>query len=89
MITKKNPRKTLKARLIGTIFDIGIASLLACVLIGKLAIPTFYTVITSGWDTYTVMVWGLFPLVVSAALLTAIYNRAKNAYTMSGTGGFG
>ncbi len=81
--------KTLiKAKLIGTVIDLGIATLLAAVLIGKVTIPTFMAVSTAGFDTYTVLVWGLIPLVLALAFLTAMYNRAKYAYTLGGSGGY-
>ena len=82
-------KEHLKAELIGTVIDLGIATLMAAVLIGRVAIPTFMAVPTAGFDAYTVLIWGITPLVVSAAFLTAMYNRAKYAYQTGGAGGFG
>lgn len=79
---------TIRSNLIGTIIDIGIATLMAAVLIGRVAIPTFMAVPTAGFDAYTVLIWGITPLVVSAAVLTAVYNRAKYAYNTGGAGGY-
>ena len=79
----------LRANLIGTVMDIAIGTLLAAVIVGRVSLPTLVSVSTSGWDTYTVLLWGIFPLVVVAALLTAVYNRAKYAYSMGGLGGMG
>lgn len=79
--------QTAKAHLVGTVLDIGISTLLAAVIIGNVSLPTFYNVATGSFDTYTLLVWGIFPLVVVAALLTAVYNRAKYAYSLGGGGG--
>ena len=83
----KVPVRSLKAPLIGTVLDLGISTLLGAIVIGKVSLPTFYAVSTSGFDTYTVLVWGIVPLVVVAAWLTAAYNRAKYAYSLGGAGG--
>jgi hypothetical protein len=86
----KVPEKTtMKARLIGTVIDIAISLLIVAILLGKVALPTFYAVVTSGFDEYTVLVWGVIPLITSLAILVAIFNRAKYAYSMGGTGGMG
>jgi hypothetical protein len=77
----------VKAHLIGTVLDIGISTLLGAIVIGKVALPTFYAVSTAGFDAYTVLVFGLIPLVAVAAWMIALYNRAKYAYQMSGMGG--
>lgn len=88
MIEKEKPKKKiLKAGLIGTVLDIGISVLLGAVVIGKVALPTFFAVATTGFDAYTLLVWGVLPLVVVAAWLTATYNRAKYAYNIGGSGG--
>ena len=84
---ENTPKKTVKAKLIGTVLDIGISLLLGAVVIGKVALPTFFAVGTSGFDPYTILVWGIMPLVVVAAWLTATYNRAKYAYSIGGSGG--
>jgi hypothetical protein len=49
-------------------------------VIGKVSLPTFYAVSTSGFDAYTVLVWGLIPLVGVAGWMVATFNRAKYAY---------
>jgi hypothetical protein len=83
----KTRMKTTEAKLIGTVLEIGISLLLGAVVIGKVSLPAFYAVATTGFDVYTLLVWGIVPLVAVAAMLTAIYNRAKYAYSMGGTGG--
>jgi hypothetical protein len=86
----KVPEKTtMKARLIGTVIDIAISLLIVAILLGKVALPTFYAVATGGFDEYTVLVWGVIPLIASLAILVAIFNRAKYAYSMGGAGGMG
>jgi ABC-type uncharacterized transport system fused permease/ATPase subunit len=80
-------KKTGKALLIGTVLDIAISLLLAAVILGKVSLPAFFAVTTSGWDAYTILVWGIAPLVGVAAWLTAMYNRAKYAYSLGGPGG--
>lgn len=87
-ITENKPKKTMKARLIGTVLDIGISLLLGAAVIGQVSLPQFYAVATGSFDPYTLLVWGLVPLVAVAAWLTATYNRAKYAYTVGGGGGF-
>lgn len=80
----------LKARdLLGAIMDIALGVLFAAIMLGKVALPTFYAVATSGFDAYTLLLWGLLPLIAVAAVLVACYNRAKYAYTLGGQGGFG
>jgi hypothetical protein len=86
---KKEPKKIVKAKLIGTVLDIGISLLLGAIIIGKVSLPTFYAVVTTTFDPYTLLVWGIIPLVGVAAWMTATYNRAKYAYTMGGQGGLG
>lgn len=80
-------RIVLRARLIGTVLDIGISTLLGAIVIGQVALPTFFAVATTGFDAYTLLVWGIIPLVCVAAWLTAMYNRAKYAYSLGGAGG--
>lgn len=88
-IPAERPRaNVLRASLIGTIIDIGISTLLAAVLIGRVSLPTLLAVPTTGFDAYTVILWGIFPLVIVAAVLTATYNRAKYAYSLGGMGGY-
>jgi hypothetical protein len=84
--TEEKP-KTLKARLIGTVLDIGISLLLGAIVIGKVSLPAFYDIATGDFDIYTVLVWGVIPLIAVAAWLTATYNRAKYAYSLGGAGG--
>lgn len=79
----------VKANLIGTVMDIGISTLLGAIIIGKVCLPTFFAVSTSGFDAYTLLVWGIIPLVCVVAWMTALYNRAKYAYSMGGAGGLG
>jgi len=81
--------QTKKARLIGTVIDIAISLLIVAILMGKVALPTFYAVLTGSFDEYTVLVWGVIPLISSLAILVAIFNRAKYAYSMGGPGGMG
>lgn len=82
------PEKKVQANLIATILDIGISVLLGAVIIGKVALPTFFAVSTAGFDAYTILIWGIMPLVIVAAWLTATYNRAKFAYEKGGSGGY-
>ena len=82
-------RKTLKAKLIGTVLDLAISTLLGAIIIGKVSLPAFYAVVTTNFDPYTLLIWGIIPLVLVAAWLTAMYNRAKYAYTTGGQGGYG
>lgn len=84
----RGDEKTEKAHLIGTILDIGISCLLGAIIIGNVSLPAFYAVSTGSFDPYTVLVWGLMPLVVVAGWLTATYNRAKYAFSLGGGGGF-
>jgi hypothetical protein len=72
--------KPMKARLIGTIFEISIGILFCGIMLGKVALPAFYAVSTSGFDAYTLLIWGLLPLVATVAVATAVYDRAKFAY---------
>ena len=89
MMRMTEKKTTIRANLIGTVLDIGISLLLGSVIIGKVALPTFYTVVTSSFDPYTLLVWGILPLIGVAAWGVATYNRAKYAYEMSGAGGLG
>lgn len=79
----------LKARLVGTVIELGISLLLGAVIIGQVSLPVFYGIATGSFDAYTLIVWGIMPLVAVAAWLTAMYNRAKYAYTTGGRGGLG
>jgi hypothetical protein len=85
----KEQKKTLKAKLIGTVIDLAISTLLGAIIIGNVSLPAFYAVTTGSFDTYTLMIWGVIPLVLVAAWVTAMYNRAKYAYSMGGAGGLG
>lgn len=88
MINEENTsKKTVKAKLIGTVLDIGISTLLGAIILGKVSLPAFYAVATGGFDEYTLLVWGILPLVAVVAWMTALYNRAKYAYSLGGAGG--
>lgn len=76
-----------RAYLIGTVIELGVSLLLGAIMIGETALPAFYSVSTGSFDTYTVLLWGLTPLITVAAFLTAMYNRAKYAYSLGGAGG--
>jgi hypothetical protein len=86
-VEKNEKEATLKARLIPLVIDIGVSTLMGAIIIGKVALPTFYAVSTSGFDAYTILLWGVMPLVAVAAWMTGLYNRAKYAYAMGGVGG--
>ena len=86
---KSEVKERIRAKLIGTVMEISIGLLLVAVLLGKVALPTFYAVATTGFDAYTVLIWGIIPLVAAVAVLTAVYNRAKYAYQYGGAGGYG
>lgn len=88
VISTDTKKEILKANLIGTVLDIGIALLLGAVVIGKVSLPAFYAVATTGFDAYTLLVWGIVPLVAVAGWVTATYNRAKYAFSLGGGGGF-
>lgn len=85
----ETPAPVVKANLIGTIIEIGISVLLCSVMVGQVALPVFYATATGSFDAYTLVLWGLFPLVVVAAILTATYNRAKYAYQAGFNSGLG
>ena len=66
-----------KARFVDVILELGIGCLLAAIIIGKVAMPQIVAVSTTGWDPYTILVWGVFPLVVVSAMLMAIIYHVK------------
>ena len=70
-------KKIVKARFIDVILELGIGCLLAAIIIGKVAMPQIMAVTTVGWDAYTVLVWGVFPLVLVSAMLMAIIYHVK------------
>lgn len=80
-------KQPIKARLIPLVIDIGVSTLIGAIMIGKVALPTFYAVSTSGFDAYTLVLWGVMPLIAVAAWMTGLYNRAKYAYQMGGIDG--
>lgn len=67
----------LKARLVDTVIEIGISSLIGAIIIGTIAIPRLIAVSTVGWDAYSVILWGLFPLILVGAWFMAVINRVK------------
>jgi hypothetical protein len=88
-MTETKTEKTVKAHdLLGAIVDISIGLLFAAIMLGKVALPTFYGVTTGTFDSYTLLIWGLLPLGAVAAVLIATFNRAKYAYALGGQGGF-
>jgi len=71
------PNGTFRCRLIDTIIELGISSLMAAIIIGKVAIPQLNAVSTSGWDPYSALLWPLIPFIVLAALAMAIIYHVK------------
>jgi hypothetical protein len=70
-------KDVLKARFVDVILELGIGCLLAAIIIGKVAMPQIMSVTTVGWDAYSVLVWGVFPLVLVSAMLMAIIYHVK------------
>ena len=73
---KTLPKKT-RCYLIDVVFELGLSSLLGAIIIGKVAIPNLLAVSTAGWDAYSVLVWGIAPLVVVSAWMMAIIYHVK------------
>ena len=73
----KEKVKGMKARLIDTVIELGIGVLIDAIIVGKVAIPQLVSVSTSGWDAYSVLVWGVMPLIVVAAMAMAIIYHVK------------
>jgi hypothetical protein len=69
--------KKLKARLIDTVIELGIGVLVGAIILGKVAIPQLVAVTTVGWDAYSVLLWGVMPLIVVAAMMMAIIYHVK------------
>ena len=67
----------LKARLVDTVIEIGISSIIGAIMIGTIAIPRLIAVSTAGWDAYSIILWGLFPLILVGAWFMAVINRVK------------
>ena len=74
VIAKKNP---IRCNLIDVIFELGLSTLIGAIIIGKVAIPNLIAVSTTGWDSYSVLVWGVAPLVVVSAWMMAIIYHVK------------
>jgi hypothetical protein len=72
-----NPVKRKRCFLIDVVFELGLSTLLGAIIIGKVAIPNLLAVSTSGWDAYSVLVWGVGPLVVVSAWMMAIIYHVK------------
>ncbi len=67
----------IRANLIDAIIEIGLSLLIGAVILGKTALPTFYAIATTGWDTYTILLWGLLPLVAVCGFMMAIIYHVK------------
>jgi len=75
--TEKFPNGTFRCRLIDTLIELGIGSLVGAIIIGKVAIPQLVAVSTSGWDAYSILLWGIMPMIIVAAMMMAIIYHVK------------
>lgn len=69
--------RTFRCYLVDTVIELGIGVLVGAIIIGKVAIPQLIAVSTSGWDSYSVILWGVMPLICVAALGMAVIYHVK------------
>jgi hypothetical protein len=50
------------------------------ILFGQIAYPMYLDITTSGWDSYTVLMWGFVMFIVLAAFLIRVIHTARNNF---------
>jgi hypothetical protein len=77
---------TKRAYFIAWVVETAIGSLLFFVLFGTVAMPQFYAVSTSGWTTYSVVLWVLIPLICIGGFIVRVIRSAQSGYVGPITG---
>lgn len=69
-----------RAHFMAWAIETALGFLIFVVIFGQVAYPLYLGVSTSGWDTYTVLLWGFLGLVAVAAFLIRVIDSAKRGF---------
>lgn len=57
-----------------------IGFMLWVILFGQVAVPLYLGISTTGWDTYTALLWSFLMFIVLAAFVARVFESAKRGY---------
>ena len=60
--------------------ETAIGSLIFIIIFGQIVMPQWIAISTSGWGTYTGLLWAIVPLVVLASFIIGVVDAAKGGY---------
>jgi fatty-acid desaturase len=75
------PIKDLRAFILVWAIETALGFLMFAVMFGQVAAPIFMGVSTSGWDQYSILLWGFMMMIVIAAFLIRVIESAKNNFS--------
>jgi hypothetical protein len=78
VIPERLPRASVTFRLIDLIVEIGVSFIIMPLLMG-IALTNMAAVSTAGWDSPTVLMWGMMGMIFLAADIIAVIAAAKTA----------
>lgn len=71
---------TAKARFMAWAIETALGCSIFVIIFGNVFYPIFLGVSTSGWDTYSVLLWGFLGMVALAAFMIRVLESAKQGY---------
>lgn len=69
-----------RAYFIAWVTETAIGTLLFALLFGNIAMPQILAVVTSGWDTYSIIIWGVVPLICIAGFIVRVIRSAQSGF---------
>ena len=79
------PEKTTAHSMIGWAMESALGFFIWAILFGKVVMPQWLAIATSGWDAYSALLWGFVPLISIAAYIMYVVDQARAGYrTQSG-----
>jgi hypothetical protein len=73
-------KNELKARFMAWAIETVLGATLFVIIFGNVFYPIYLGISTSGWDTYSVFLWGFIGLISLAAFAIRVIDSAKRGY---------
>lgn len=70
----------MRAYFIAWVTETAVGTLLFAIMFGQIAMPQLLAVVTSGWDTYSIIIWGVVPMICIAGFIVRVIRSAQSGF---------
>lgn len=72
--------KGATARFLMWVMETVFGFLMFAIMFGNVVMPQWLAISTSGWDSYSILLWGFLPMIALAAFTMRVIDSAKMGY---------